>query len=398
MFPRRFSARSTVGRIACGWACGRSTSTTGSWSTSGSIAERAEKLRLLDDTPRRRGRAPSGHRSRRCRGARRARVAPRPRTSPTGSPATVPGSPTTAPRTTWNLAHLDLHPIDVAGRLVQEDVCLLTARPRRSGRARVQRGLGVLPDASGPARQDRPRHARRARAGPPLRRAARSTGRQHPRPSPRRPAGLAPELEPARRSRHLFQPGGHNRDGATPGRDGRRTRGRSVFLRVERQTLRRFPGHGAVLFTIRVFHRPLEVLVDRDAAARGSPRRSGSYPTTSPGTRACPRWPTPRSLGSTRAQAPARSDRHCRRRGIRSVQRRAGRRSRRRRRHRARPRPRTHRRRIEPAAALLSRRSRRARRCRSGRSRRLARRRDPRSTPPPSRRRSPRRAAPKSPP
>lgn len=41
-----------------------------------------------------------------------------------------------------------------------------------------------------------------------------------------------------------------------------------VILRTERQTLRRFERTGCILFTIRTFRDPLEVLADRPAAAR----------------------------------------------------------------------------------------------------------------------------------
>ena len=66
----------------------------------------------------------------------------------------------------------------------------------------------------------------------------------------------------------LFQPSGHGRIEAdasiTPENAGER-----LWLRVERQTLRRLPASGAILFTIRVHRWPLARLAERpDAAGR----------------------------------------------------------------------------------------------------------------------------------
>ena len=55
----------------------------------------------------------------------------------------------------------------------------------------------------------------------------------------------------------LFQPVGHGRRDTDPDITPENV-GRRIFLRVERQTLRRLPRTGAVLFTIRTHQRPLE--------------------------------------------------------------------------------------------------------------------------------------------
>jgi hypothetical protein len=66
----------------------------------------------------------------------------------------------------------------------------------------------------------------------------------------------------------LFQPEGKWRvdgeSGVTTANAGSR-----VFLRVERQTLRRLPATGAVLFGIRVHVYPLERVIDRAERAAG---------------------------------------------------------------------------------------------------------------------------------
>lgn len=68
----------------------------------------------------------------------------------------------------------------------------------------------------------------------------------------------------------MFQPGGHDRpSGAGDEAITAANAGERLWLRFERQTLRRFPGHDSVLFTIRVFVRPFADLVHRpDVATR----------------------------------------------------------------------------------------------------------------------------------
>jgi hypothetical protein len=86
----------------------------------------------------------------------------------------------------------------------------------------------------------------------------------------------------------LFQPVGHGRretdPDITPENSGAR-----IFLRVERQTLRRLPHTGAVLFTIRTHQRPLEALADRPhelarlaEAVRGLPEDTARYKSITP--------------------------------------------------------------------------------------------------------------------
>lgn len=65
----------------------------------------------------------------------------------------------------------------------------------------------------------------------------------------------------------LFQPSGHYRAAARDDIDAD-TAGEKVWLRVERQTLRRLPQSDAIVFTIRIHRWPLSVLAGRpDAAA-----------------------------------------------------------------------------------------------------------------------------------
>ena len=156
----------------------------------------------------------------------------------------------------WDLSAGD--PLDLAGRLVQEDLCLIQAGADGPvftaaslcfpSRWRLLDKIGKpLAAVHGPV----PLYADRL---------ARAVDRfmRH-----LKPGRIASRLnwslldDPA-----LFQPGGKWR---TEGRDdiGVASVGRSVFLRVERQTLRRLPVSGAVLFGIRVHVYPLERVIDR---------------------------------------------------------------------------------------------------------------------------------------
>lgn len=66
----------------------------------------------------------------------------------------------------------------------------------------------------------------------------------------------------------LFQPGGHFRTARRTDINAANA-GEKVVLRVERQTLRRLPDSDAIVFTIRIHRRPLSVLADQpEAAAR----------------------------------------------------------------------------------------------------------------------------------
>jgi hypothetical protein len=164
---------------------------------------------------------------------------------------------------TWDLDRLDRHPIDVAGRLVQEDLCLLTTSGEDPEALRFTAGSVCFPtrwalrDKIG--RDMRGVHAPVPRYVDQLAAPVDGTFARLPVDRPVWRLNWSVLDDPA-----LFQPGGHERVDPRPGVDAA-TAGTTVFLRVERQTLRRFAIHGAVLFTIRVFHRPLDVLSPSDA-------------------------------------------------------------------------------------------------------------------------------------
>jgi dimethylamine monooxygenase subunit A len=153
---------------------------------------------------------------------------------------------------TWDLSAPSLDPLEIAGRLVQEDLCLIQetdAGPVFTAAVLCFPSRWRLADKLGKALADVhgavPLYADRL-AGPVDR------FMQHLKPN-----RIACRLnwsvldDPA-----LFQPGGKWRveggDGITAANAGDR-----LFLRVERQTLRRLPDSHAVLFGIRVHVYPL---------------------------------------------------------------------------------------------------------------------------------------------
>lgn len=156
-----------------------------------------------------------------------------------------------------------LHPLDAAGRLVQEDLCLHL--PDADGGLRLVAGSVCfpsrwsLPDKLGLSVRDI--HAPVAfydeQLGAPV---DQVLARLRPDRGVWR-LNWSIHAEP-----DLFQP---HRPTAPVDPGPPEDAGETLVLRVERQTLRRFPVHDSVLFTIRTHQRPLRSLEPRpDAAAR----------------------------------------------------------------------------------------------------------------------------------
>ena len=167
-------------------------------------------------------------------------------------------------RETWDLAALPCDPLEVAGRLVQEDLCIIQQADDGPvftaavlcfpSRWRLHEKLGrPLAQVHGPV----PFYGERL-ATPVDRFMAKV-----------KPGHIASRLnwsvldDPA-----MFQPTGkwrEQRDTAIRADNA----GERLYLRVERQTLRRLPLSGAVLFGIRVHSYPLaRAITTSDAAAR----------------------------------------------------------------------------------------------------------------------------------
>jgi dimethylamine monooxygenase subunit A len=162
----------------------------------------------------------------------------------------------------WNLAAPSCDPLELAGRLIQEDLCLIQPGPEGPlltaavlcfpSRWRLAEKIGrPLAGIHGPV----PLYADRLAA--PVDRFMDRVKTGH----------IAARLnwsvldDPT-----LFQTGGKYREGENASITADNA-GETLFLRVERQTLRRLPRSQAVLFTIRVHVYPLSrIAVRREAA------------------------------------------------------------------------------------------------------------------------------------
>ncbi len=162
----------------------------------------------------------------------------------------------------WDLDDASLAPLDVAGRLVQEDLCLM----QHDGAAwRLTAASLCFPTRWKLAEKiGRPLDAIHDPVPDFADKLARPVSRFFDRIKTDKPVWrLNWSLidDPA-----LFQPEGHGRGELDPTITVENA-GERLWLRVERQTLRRLPETGAVLFTIRIHRWPLSRLADRPEAA-----------------------------------------------------------------------------------------------------------------------------------
>ena len=159
---------------------------------------------------------------------------------------------------TWNLRRTDLHPLDVAARLVQEDLCLMEP----NGESYVLAALSVCVPSRWHIAE------KLGKAMPGIHAPVAFYDEKLARPVDRF-FSLLKEDRPVQRFNWnllddpaLFQPGGHNRKERDPGITGENA-GERIFIRVERQTLRRLPLSGGILFGIRTYVRPLSSIAGR---------------------------------------------------------------------------------------------------------------------------------------
>ena len=155
----------------------------------------------------------------------------------------------------WNLAGSDLHPLDLAGRLVQEDLCLMKKDPdsdvyrlvgaslcfptRWSLAEKMGKSLAMI-HAPTPGYQEQLDSTMN-----------RYFVRMH-KPVWRLNWGLVDDPT-------LFQSTGHSRGGFNPDITADDA-GDKLWLRMERQTLRRLPRSQDIVFTIRIYVKPLNHL------------------------------------------------------------------------------------------------------------------------------------------
>ncbi len=164
----------------------------------------------------------------------------------------------------WDLAAPGLDPLEVAGRLVQEDLCLIDT----SGAVPVL-AAAILCAPSRWRLTEKIGRPLAAVHGPVPLYAERLAGPVDRFMNALRPGKLAIRLNwSVVDDGALFQQGGKFRTAVDPGITPENA-GERLFLRVERQTLMRLPDSGAVLFAIRVHSYPMaRVLAAPGAAAR----------------------------------------------------------------------------------------------------------------------------------
>lgn len=157
----------------------------------------------------------------------------------------------------WNLATSSLHPLDLAGRLVQEDLCLM--QQPAPGETYALIGASVCFPTRWRLAQKIGRSLRAIHAPVPGydEQLDSSMERFFQRLKVERPVwrvNWSLVDDPT-----LFQPDGHGRQQLNPTITSENAADR-LWLRMERQTLRRLPCTGDILFTIRVYVRPLQTL------------------------------------------------------------------------------------------------------------------------------------------
>ncbi len=184
----------------------------------------------------------------------------------------------------WDLASPPCDPLELAGRLVQEDLCLMEPDPAG---ARLTAAVLCFPTRWRLGEKlGRPIGAIHApvpffaeRLGAPVTRFM----------SLLKPGRLVERFnwsildDPA-----LFQPAGHGRTEPDPAITAE-TAGEKLWFRVERQTLSRLPESRAILFTIKIHQRPIAAIFSRPgiaaqlaAALRALPEETARYKSLLP--------------------------------------------------------------------------------------------------------------------
>lgn len=164
----------------------------------------------------------------------------------------------------WELKASALHPLDLAGRLVQEDLCLMQRDPDH-GIYRLTAASLCFPT----------RWRLHEKLGQAL--ASIHDPTPHYAETIATPMDRAFDKLKAERSvwrlnwsvldnGALFQPTGHGRKDYVTDVTATNA-GEKLWLRVERQTLRRLPQSGDILFTIRIYNYPFHTLAAQPAAA-----------------------------------------------------------------------------------------------------------------------------------
>ena len=169
-----------------------------------------------------------------------------------------------ATQQTWDLNQTTLHPLDLAGRLVQEDLCLMQ-QDADSGLYRLVGASVCFPTRWRIAdKMGKPLAAIHGPVPGYAEQLASTMDRYFDRLKADKPAwriNWSMMDDPT-----LFQPTGHGRKGLNPDITPQNA-GEKLWLRMERQTVRRLPRTQDILFTIRVHIRPLHELAKRPERA-----------------------------------------------------------------------------------------------------------------------------------
>ncbi|HYG73804.1 MAG TPA: DUF3445 domain-containing protein [Planctomycetota bacterium] len=177
---------------------------------------------------------------------------------------------------TWELGKLNCHPLEAAARLVQEDLCLMQER----GDAYCLTAACVCFPSRWKLREKIGAPMREIHAPVPFyEKIGAATDRFMTLLTPDKPVGrINWSLHD---SPELFQP--VKAPPAAPGPITGENAGERLWLRAERQTLRRLPSSGAILFTIRTYVRPLSDFSsppraqDLASALRNLPTETAAY-------------------------------------------------------------------------------------------------------------------------
>jgi uncharacterized protein (DUF2249 family) len=194
----------------------------------------------------------------------------------------------------WDLAQHDLHPLDLAGRLVQEDLCLMQHEPTNNTYRLVGASLCFPTRWRLADKMGKPLTAIHDPVPGYEEQLASTVDRFFERLRAEKPVwrinwGLIDDPT-------LFQPTGHGRKGLNPDITPDNA-GEKLWIRMERQTLRRLPRTQDVLFTIRVHIRPLQHLLSHPeraatlaSAIRGMPEPLRLYKSLPPFLNAVLAW------------------------------------------------------------------------------------------------------------
>jgi hypothetical protein len=205
----------------------------------------------------------------------------------------------------WNLSQQVLHPLDLAGRLVQEDLCLMRHDPTDNTYRLVGASLCFPTRWRLADKMGKPLTAIHAPVPGYEEELASTVDRFFERLRVEKPVwrinwGLIDDPT-------LFQPTGHGRKGLNPDITAENA-GEKLWIRMERQTLRRLPRTQDVLFTIRVHIRPLQQLQSHPeraatlaSAIRGMPEPLRLYKSLPPFLEAVLAW-LDRAAGTVRGK------------------------------------------------------------------------------------------------